>query len=59
MAGGKRLALVQQAGLVWADRGQPAYQRYIATGSFGDEKEPVAPYDPALVRSIVESGRLI
>lgn len=59
MAAGRRVALVQQAGLVWADRGEPAYLRYIATGSFGAETTDVQPYDPELVKSIVASGRLM
>jgi hypothetical protein len=58
LAAGKRLAMVQQAGLVWADRGEPAYQRYVATGSFGDSTSDVQPYNADLVRQIVASGRL-
>jgi hypothetical protein len=51
--------LVQQAALVWSDRGEPAYERFIQTGSFGDSGRDVEPYDQNLVKAIVASGRLV
>lgn len=58
MAIGKRRALVQQAALVWSDRGAPAIERYIATGDFGDGGSARLPYDAGTVAAIVNSGRL-
>jgi len=49
---------VLQAGLVWADRGGPAYERFVETGSFGDTGTDTQPYDPELVKQIVAGGRL-
>jgi hypothetical protein len=61
MAVGRRRFLVQQAGFVWADRGAEALQRFVDTGSLGDEDErgDALPYDQDLVKQIVESGRLV
>ena len=61
MAAGRRRFLVQQAGFVWADRGVEALQRYVDTGSFGDEdpRGDSLPYDQDLVKQIIESGRLV
>jgi hypothetical protein len=50
--------LVQQAALVWADRGPPALERYIETGTFGDSEMTAEPYDQDVVKAIVNSGRL-
>lgn len=60
MAVGRRRFLVQQAAFVWADRGVEALQRYVDTGSLGDEHEhhDSLPYDQDLVKQIVTSGRL-
>jgi hypothetical protein len=59
MTCGSRRYIVQQAGLVWAERGPPAIQRFIDTGSFGDEaQDDVEPYDQDLVKQIVATGRL-
>jgi len=52
------MKLVQQAYLVWAERGEPAYKRYIATGSFGDAQVEAEPYRPDVVKAIVASGLL-
>jgi hypothetical protein len=59
MAAGRRQALLHQAMLVWSDRGDPAYKRYVETGSFGDATSDVEPYNPELVKQIVASGRLM
>lgn len=60
MAVGKRRFLVQQAGMVWAERGKEAITRFVDTGSFGDEDGTgdAIPYDQDLVKQIVASGRL-
>ena len=58
MAVGKRRLIVQQAALVWSDRGPPAMERYIQTGSFGESSTEAVPYNPDAIRAIVESGRL-
>ena len=61
MAVGRRQFLVQQAAFVWADRGVEALQRFVDTGSFGDEDQRGGslPYDQDLVKQIVHSGRLV
>jgi len=50
---------VLQAGLVWAERGGPAYERFVETGSFGAATTDSQPYDPELVKQIVAGGRLL
>jgi hypothetical protein len=59
LAVGKRRQLVHQAALVWSDRGAPAIERYIQTGSFGDGGQGAEPYNQDTVKAIVSSGRLV
>ena len=58
MAVGKRRLIAHQAALVWAERGAPAVERYIETGSFGEGGSPAVPYDADVVRQMVHSGKL-
>lgn len=57
MASGRRRYIVQQASLVWSQRGPAALERYIDWGSFddGDDTEKI-PYDQTYLNQIVTTG---
>lgn len=60
MSAGVRERLVLQAYLVWAERGEPAIQRFIQTGAFDDgPTTDVQPYDQAAVKQIISTGRFM
>ena len=51
---GKRRQLVQQANLVWSERGESAVERYIQTGSFGEGESNAEPYSQDKVKGFLE-----
>jgi len=57
LAAGRRQHLVEQASLVWSDRGPEAIAQYVRTGIFSP-RDKVEPYNQHVVKAIVESGRL-
>ena len=57
LATGRRRHLVQQASLVWTDRGAEAIEQFIESGSFDPRGPDAEPYSQALVKAIVSGGK--